>query len=68
MEPDDIITVFEKKDFWRQKRFDADVPIAFIEIAKRYDFRWTDIIPDLHTGKFGERNIPSAALIPPPTL
>jgi diguanylate cyclase (GGDEF)-like protein len=63
MESEDLITTFEKNKFWKEVLFDAGFPPKFIAAAKSYDFRWTDIIPDLFTAKFRERHL--AKNIPP---
>jgi len=63
MEPEDSPNAFEKNKFWKEVLFDAGFPQTFIDAAKSYDFRWTDIIPDLFTAKFRVRHL--AKSIPP---
>jgi diguanylate cyclase (GGDEF)-like protein len=45
--------------------FDAGFATAFTDIAATCQFNWTDIIPHLYTGKFGNQNQHFATLIPP---
>jgi diguanylate cyclase (GGDEF)-like protein len=59
------VTAFERIKFWKEKLFDAGFSQSFIEIAKSYQFEWTDIIPALNTAKFGEQNVHFGTLIPP---
>ena len=68
MRPPDALTSYELRDFWKRTVFDAGFPDKFIEIAKTYGFKWTDIIPDLYTGKFGPRNKSTAAYDVPPGI
>jgi diguanylate cyclase (GGDEF)-like protein len=63
MEPEDLVTTFEKSKFWKEVLFDTGFPPTFIDAAKSYDFRWTDIIPDLFTAKFRNRHLVKS--IPP---
>jgi diguanylate cyclase (GGDEF)-like protein len=65
MEPEETLIASERSNFWKQELFDAGFPQAFIDVAKSYDFRWTDIIPSLYTAKFGEQNVHFSTLIPP---
>jgi diguanylate cyclase (GGDEF)-like protein len=66
MEPEeDVLTQYERHNFWKERLFDAGLPPAFIDVAKSYDFQWTDIVPALYTGKFGEQNVHFAPIVPP---
>jgi len=65
MQPEELLTAYEKNNFWKQTLFDAGFPQAFIDVAKSYGSQWADIIPDLYTAKFGERNERFAKLVPP---
>jgi diguanylate cyclase (GGDEF)-like protein len=56
MQPEEVYTTYELRDFWKQTLFDAGFSTQFIDVAQSYSFNWTDIIPDLYTGKFGPRN------------
>lgn len=64
--PEDMYSAYELRDFWKETLFDAGFPPLFIEIALTYDFKWTDIIPHLYTGKFGPRNQSTSAYCVPP--
>jgi diguanylate cyclase (GGDEF)-like protein len=52
MEPPELITLFEKKKFWKDRLFDFGFSPTVIDIARSYDFKWSNIIPDLFTGNF----------------
>jgi diguanylate cyclase (GGDEF)-like protein len=65
MQPEEVYATYELRDFWKQTLFDAGFPTAFIDVAQTYSFNWTDIIPDLYTGKFGPRNQTFAHVVPP---
>jgi hypothetical protein len=56
MQPEEIYSQDENKKFWRDALFDAAFAPAIIDVAASYNFRWSEIIPDLFTGKFGEQN------------
>jgi diguanylate cyclase (GGDEF)-like protein len=68
MQPEEVYTSFELRDFWKETLFDAGFPAQFIQIAETYNFKWTDIIPDLYTGKFGPRNQSTSAYSVPPGI
>jgi hypothetical protein len=56
MEPEELDTPLELRNFWKRKLFDAGFPQQFIDIVATYQFDWVEIIPDLYSGKFGLRN------------
>lgn len=56
MRPDELITEYEVRSFWKDALFDAGFPLAAIDVASSYAFRWGQIIPDLYAGKFGATN------------
>jgi diguanylate cyclase (GGDEF)-like protein len=56
MEPDDIYSVFDRKKFWKDTLFDAGFATRFIDVASTYNFRWSNIIPDLFVGEFADKN------------
>lgn len=64
MQPEEL-SFIERYDFWKRTLFDAGFPQAFIDVAKSYDFLWTDIIPALYTAKFAEQNVHFSTLVPP---
>jgi diguanylate cyclase (GGDEF)-like protein len=68
MQPEDLYTTHELWGFWKQTLFDAGFPMEFIDIVQTYGSNWTDIIPDLYTGKFGPRNRSTSAHNIPPGI
>jgi diguanylate cyclase (GGDEF)-like protein len=68
MQPQEVYTPYELRDFWKQTLLDAGFPPRFVEIAAGYNFKWLDIIPDLHTGKFGPRDQSTSAYDIPPEI
>ncbi len=65
MEPPQLLTEFEKKKFWKDTLFDFNFAPAVIDIASSYQYRWSDIIPDLYRGRFGEQNSHFSNALPP---
>ncbi len=55
IEPEEMISQYERRQFWKAELFDAGMPTTFSDIASLYQFNWTEIIPDLYVGKFGDR-------------
>jgi hypothetical protein len=55
----------DRGQFWKNTLFDSGLPTAFIDIAASYQYKWTDIVPDLYTGKFCSQNQHFATLLPP---
>lgn len=65
LDPEGEHSSAERQEFWKKTLFDAGLAPAFIDVAATYQFNWTDIIPHLHTGKFGAQNQTFATRIPP---
>lgn len=65
MQPEDIITPYENRKFWKDALFDFGFAKAIIDMASTYDFHWSDIIPDLYVGKFGDKNSHFSNVLPP---
>jgi TIR domain len=63
--PDTALTPFEVQQFWKQRLFDFGFPQVFIDTASSsYSFNWTEIIPELFTGRFGDKNSHFGRLLP----
>jgi len=57
---------FDPQQFWKQKLFDFGFAPNFIDLAmSAYSFNWTDIILDLFSGKFGDKNSYFGSVLPP---
>jgi len=65
MPPDDLLTEFEIKKFWKDQLFDFGFPSTFTDNAAKYYFRWSDIIPDLYRAEFRTKNEHFATAMPP---
>lgn len=57
---------FDPQQFWKQELFDFGFAPVFIDLAvSAYSVNWTEIIFDLFTGKFGDKNSYFARALPP---
>ncbi len=59
------ISVDARGRFWKDFLFDNGFATEFTDIASTYQYKWTDIIPDLYTAKFGRQNQHFATRLPP---
>jgi len=57
MEPPELVTLFEKKKFWKDTLFDFGFSPTVIEMARSNNFKWSNIIPDLFTRNFRDYNL-----------
>lgn len=63
--PDSALTPYDIRQFWKRRLFDFGFPEAFTKVASSaYNFDWAEIIPDLFTGKFGDKNSYFAGVLP----
>jgi diguanylate cyclase (GGDEF)-like protein len=65
IEPEEMYLQYERRQFWKAELFDAGMPTAFVDIASLYHFNWTEIIPDMYVGKFGDRFEENKSAVPP---
>jgi diguanylate cyclase (GGDEF)-like protein len=65
MQPDDIYSTLDNRKFWKDTLFDAGFAPAVIDIASTYNFRWSNIIPDLFVGEFADRTSRIPVTLPP---
>jgi len=56
MQPEEVLTPYENRKFWRDALFDFGFSKTIIDIASAYNFSWSNIIPDLYVGKFSDHN------------
>lgn len=56
MQPEEIFTPYENRKFWKDALFDFGFSKTTIDTASTYNFSWSDIIPDLYVGRFGDHN------------
>jgi diguanylate cyclase (GGDEF)-like protein len=64
MQPEEAYSQFETNEFWRDKLFDADFPQEFVDVARKYGFNWSLIIPYLRSGKFEGQNSYTSTVLP----
>jgi diguanylate cyclase (GGDEF)-like protein len=64
MQSEDVITPYENRKFWKDALFDFGFSKTIIDTASKYNFSWSDIIPDLYVGNFGDHNSYFSDVIP----
>jgi diguanylate cyclase (GGDEF)-like protein len=65
MQPEEVITPYESRKFWKDALFDFGFSKIVIDTASTYSFSWSDIIPDLYEGRFGDHNSQFGTTFPP---